>query len=559
LAVIAPRYHRSIIGGSELYLRELLEGLAARGVDVEELTTGSMQVRFTGEHAIRWHDEQPGADNSSVAVRRFPVVSCHAPLERTLTRFLERSLAEVTTRHALPASGFLGSGFYAVEGSGEGRFRWTAPAASIILGETRALRLRIDVQVQQTTELRLQPTNGRPVTVEIDPGGWQAVEVTLPAAGARAVHLATTPPFRPDGDARTLGVAVSSIQIDTGDRVEPIALDTDEESVARTLPTDVLAACLDARCQALPRRAGLADALLKGPTSPSLAWAALRAARRSDAVLATNAPYSTLALGWLAARTARRPYLALPFFHLRDGFHHRPQVRGPLRAADRVLCLGDAMRRFVTDTWSGHGVVLGAGIHTAELDRDDISGDRFRARHGLEGVAIVLQVSRKTPSKGYAMAAEAVAAIDGTRRPVRFVLIGPDEDGAAIVTPSTLYLGRVERTELLDALDACDTFVLPSLNESFGLAYLEAWMRRKPVIGHGRCDAARDLIEPGIDGELVSDVDELAATLGRLLANPGEAARLGESGRAKVLSAYTWDRVVERAYQTLCEVTGRGA
>ena len=113
LTVIAPRYHPSIIGGSELYLRELLEGLAARGVEIEVLTTGSMRVEFAGEHTIRWSDEATECPSSAVTIRRCPVSTLPARLERRLIALLEGSLALTAERMPLPGT-YLGGGFFAV-------------------------------------------------------------------------------------------------------------------------------------------------------------------------------------------------------------------------------------------------------------------------------------------------------------------------------------------------------------------------------------------------------------------------------------------------------------
>ena len=53
--------------------------------------------------------------------------------------------------------------------------------------------------------------------------------------------------------------------------------------------------------------------------------------------------------------------------------------------------------------------------------------------------------------------------------------------------------------------DACDVFALPSIAESSGIVYLEAWLCAKPVIG-ARIGAVQCVIEDGRDGLLVDPV-----------------------------------------------------
>src|ERR671939_15570 len=52
------------------------------------------------------------------------------------------------------------------------------------------------------------------------------------------------------------------------------------------------------------------------------------------------------------------------------------------------------------------------------------------------------------------------------------------------------------------ALDACSVYAMPSLHETFGIGYLEAWLHGKPVLG-GDIPPLREVITHGVDGLLV--------------------------------------------------------
>jgi glycosyltransferase involved in cell wall biosynthesis len=101
--------------------------------------------------------------------------------------------------------------------------------------------------------------------------------------------------------------------------------------------------------------------------------------------------------------------------------------------------------------------------------------------------------------------------------------------------------------EKADLLAACDIFVLPSEEESFGIAFLEAWACGKPVIG-ARAGAVTSVIEEDKDGLLVNcrDANNLARAITRLLTDPERRTRMGEAGWRKVLREHTWETVTRR-------------
>jgi glycosyltransferase involved in cell wall biosynthesis len=80
IAVVPPRYGPEVIGGAEAVLRELAEGLAERGWEVEALTTCARD-HYT------WANDLPEGESreGGVLVRRFPTVtSWHLPRKHEL-------------------------------------------------------------------------------------------------------------------------------------------------------------------------------------------------------------------------------------------------------------------------------------------------------------------------------------------------------------------------------------------------------------------------------------------------------------------------------------------
>ena len=113
------------------------------------------------------------------------------------------------------------------------------------------------------------------------------------------------------------------------------------------------------------------------------------------------------------------------------------------------------------------------------------------------------------------------------------------------------YIAR-DTTEPLAALAACDVLALPSVGESFGIVYLEAWAYRKPVIA-AAIESAASLIDDGVNGFLVDTEHPgpLSRRLAQLAAQPELGRTLGEQGYRKLCARYTVGvaaDIVEGAY-----------
>ena len=97
------------------------------------------------------------------------------------------------------------------------------------------------------------------------------------------------------------------------------------------------------------------------------------------------------------------------------------------------------------------------------------------------------------------------------------------------------FLGHVAFDRLAGEYRRADIFCLPSLQEGFGIVFLEAMAAGLPIVA-ARAAAVPELVSDGESGILVApdSPGDLAAALDRLLSDPGERRRLGETGRRQV-------------------------
>lgn len=100
--------------------------------------------------------------------------------------------------------------------------------------------------------------------------------------------------------------------------------------------------------------------------------------------------------------------------------------------------------------------------------------------------------------------------------------------------------GRVSAERLDQSYAEATIFAMPSMNEGFGLVYLEAMAHGLPCIA-GNADAAQEIVVDGQTGVCVPPGDPVAvaAAILRLVNDPDLSRRLGEAGRERYCSIFT--------------------
>ncbi|UCF19891.1 MAG: glycosyltransferase [Gemmatimonadota bacterium] len=108
-------------------------------------------------------------------------------------------------------------------------------------------------------------------------------------------------------------------------------------------------------------------------------------------------------------------------------------------------------------------------------------------------------------------------------------------------------LDRLSRDELTHALEinafqsGADVVVQKSTREGFGLVVAEAMWKRTPVVG-GRVGGIVEQIEDGVNGYLVTSVEECADRVVELLKSPRRRREMGERARETVRERFLTPR-----------------
>jgi phosphatidyl-myo-inositol dimannoside synthase len=112
-------------------------------------------------------------------------------------------------------------------------------------------------------------------------------------------------------------------------------------------------------------------------------------------------------------------------------------------------------------------------------------------------------------------------------------------------------------SELAACYSACEIFALPSKGEGFGLVYLEAMARGKPVIA-GAHGGAPEVIDDGKTGYLVhhGEIEQLATSIETLLKDPALAREMGKRGLERINREFKFNvfaKSLRKIFRELCE------
>ena len=175
----------------------------------------------------------------------------------------------------------------------------------------------------------------------------------------------------------------------------------------------------------------------------------------------------------------------------------------------------------------------------------------FRRRYGLEGPLLVY-LGRKETGKNvpllieYALRYRAVRHADLT-----LVLAGDGPVTVPADTPGVRDLGYLDLAAKTAAYAAAAVVCQPSVNESFSIVLMEAWLAETPVLVHARCPVTTHHVFQSGGGLAFDGFYEFAEALDLLLEDGARRQRLGRQGRAYVEAEYSWPAVTARLRETL--------
>jgi len=185
-------------------------------------------------------------------------------------------------------------------------------------------------------------------------------------------------------------------------------------------------------------------------------------------------------------------------------------------------------------------VHLGAEIPPAQL------------RRSAPGEQSLVTIAHLVPRKRHGDVLRALAVL-GARYPrLRYRVIGDGPERTALeglaarleVSDRVEFVGQLPPAEAVELARRCTLFVMPSTDEAFGVAYIEAMAGGVPAIGC-RGEPGPEEIAAAGDGLVLvppGDIERLTQRIDELLSDPHRLREAGQRARATVAGHFTWER-----------------
>lgn len=163
----------------------------------------------------------------------------------------------------------------------------------------------------------------------------------------------------------------------------------------------------------------------------------------------------------------------------------------------------------------------------------------------------LVTVGHLVARKRHADVIEALAILAPAHPRLRYEIVGDGPERAALdqlatqrgIRDRVTFTGQLPPAAARARAAAADLFVLPSVDEAFGVAYIEAMAAGVPTIGCEGEDGPNEIAAagPGLVQVPPRTPQALTAALDRLLTDDAARDALGRQARTTVEDAFTWD------------------
>lgn len=261
----------------------------------------------------------------------------------------------------------------------------------------------------------------------------------------------------------------------------------------------------------------------------------------------------------ILARESLRPNRRLPVITTLHGTDitlvgadrsYLPITRYGIAQSDGVTAISHYLKRATIETFRFDNItVIPNFICPSDYQRRPVP--RLRAELAPDDELLLVHISTFRPVKRPVDCVEILARVLKRKIKARLVMVG-DGGERANAEHRARCLGIHEHCSfvgkqpvIVDYLSAADTLLLPSEQESFGLAALEAMACETPVVA-SNVGGIPEVVTDGETGFLsaVGDVDKMSADAARLLEDEEMRRGMGARARESAISRYSTDRII---------------
>jgi glycosyltransferase involved in cell wall biosynthesis len=182
------------------------------------------------------------------------------------------------------------------------------------------------------------------------------------------------------------------------------------------------------------------------------------------------------------------------------------------------------------------------------------------------GPPSLVTVAHLVARKRHADVLRALAVLRPRHPTLRYSIVGEGPERTALeglaarlgVADRVDFHGQLDPEAAVEQARRCTLFVMPSTDEAFGVAYIEAMAAGVPAIGC-RGEPGPEEIAAAGDGFLLvppGDIERLTQRIDELLSDPRRLREAGQRARATVAINFTWERCGEETLDAYRQVLG---
>jgi N-acetyl-alpha-D-glucosaminyl L-malate synthase BshA len=273
----------------------------------------------------------------------------------------------------------------------------------------------------------------------------------------------------------------------------------------------------------------------------------------------------------ILARESLKPHRRLPVITTLHGTDitlvgadrsYLPITRYGLEQSDGVTAISNYLKQATIETFQFDRIQVIPNFVCPADYKPRVDCD-LRKELSPDDAPIMVHVSNFRPVKRPVDCVEILARVL-KKTEARLVMVGDGSERTnAIhrahclgVYEKCVFVGKQPR--IVDYLCAADVLLLPSDQESFGLAALEAMACQVPVIA-SRVGGVPEVVDDGETGFLsaVGDLDKMADDAVKLLTDHKLRREMGKRARASALSRYSTDLIIPQYIEFYEKVLGR--
>jgi len=252
-------------------------------------------------------------------------------------------------------------------------------------------------------------------------------------------------------------------------------------------------------------------------------------------------------------------------------------TRTAFNKAERIVCVSSytCRRMLACGIHPGREFVINNGAEDSRLyPLPKVEIDAYRREHGLRDQFVLLTVGNVTLRKGHDLVIHAIPRLKAAGVDVHYQIIGMPAERDLLeklacdlgVSDCVTFLGKASNRVVLQAMNACDVYVMPSRTtsggdfEGYGIVVTEAALCGKTAVVT-RDSGLEDAVIDQVTGLLVpqENPDALSEALLRMACEPGLRERLAAAARQRALTSQTWRHVAHTYQDVLEEMLARAA